>query len=242
MEQVSGGHESGETPLSSSPTLSQKQGKHESDPSASSGDEDPGVEVSQQNKEDLVKELKQKLEEAESETNRFSGCLKDYFCCMVVREKHSLILNENEEKYPLHVKQAALKDYLNGEAKQRLLCAIGFLLVALFCLGAMNFMENLDEMFGETTNCKVNFDVSKHGGSGIRKDPLVVARLPAKHCPPPEMDHITLEQNERLQVKKVKCDNPQTETNEDSDCYNMFKCDKKYANCQHFFPLTANIN
>jgi len=188
--------------------------------------------------EDLLNHLKDHLKH---ENN--TACLWDYFCCMVVRDHHDeFFKREYVKAKPLHIRQGALKDYLNGIAKERLLWAIGFLFVALFCLGAINFMENLDEMFNKTTDCKVDLDVTNSRGSRVQ-DSFVVARLLTGKCPKPEMDNIILGQNEYLQVKKVKCDIPQTETNGDSVCFNMFRCHKNSVTCRDLlFPSTANTN
>jgi len=198
-------------------------------PSKDVGDEE-SREQARKETEDLVNALKLELKE-----ENWKDCLR----CMVVRNAHEEFFIERDDvkDKPLYVKQKVLK--------KRLLWAIGFLLVALFCLGAMNFMENLDEMFNKTTNCKVDLDVTNFKGSLVRES-FVVARLLTGKCPPPVMDHIDLGPNEYLAVKNVDCDKPQTRTYEDSDCFNMFKCEKtpleELQTCRLLFPSTANIN
>jgi len=188
-----------------------------------------------QDTKNLVNELKRELEE-EAETGKayFWGCLKDYLCCVVVREEHSGILILS--KKALHVQQGALNNYLNDKAKCRLLWAISFLLVALFFLGAMNFMENLDDIF-PVTNCKVNLNVINSEGSQVTENPFVIARL--KNCPKHEMDHIDLQPNGYLEVKYVECHAWKTPIEKKSDCFNVFKCDKTSLVCNDLlFPST----
>jgi len=210
-------------------------------PSKDVGDEE-SREQARKETEDLVDQLKQKLKDEEN----WKDCLRDYFCCMVFRKAHEdFFKSEKVKDKPLHVQQKVLKNYLNGIAKERLLWAIGFLLVALFCLGAMNFMENLDEMFNKTTDCKVDLDVTNSRGSRVQ-DSFVVARLLTGKCPKPEMDNIDLGPNGYLAVKYVECDVSETPIVRDSVCFNIFRCEKtvleELQTCRPLFPLTANIN
>jgi len=208
---------------SSSQLVSHEREKEEHEGGSNDLEEESEENVTESN---VLDKLKQELEQAEKPCD----CFWDYFRCMVFRDAHASFFDRTDvKKLPLHVRQKAVKDYYNGEAKQRLLCAIGFLLAALFCLGAMNFMENLDDMF-PVTYCKVNLDVTKYGGFQVSKQSFKIARL--KNCPPSEKDHkVNLGQNEGLQVKYVECHAWKTPIETDSDCFNVFICDETTHAC-----------
>jgi len=184
-----------------------------------------------------ITEEEQVIERLENDEECYH-CFQGFFCCVVVTKVHQKFLKGNEFK--ADIKQKGLRGYLHNKAKGTLKAAFIYLLIALFCLGAMNVVEDLNDMY--VTDCKVSLNVIKSLADAeftVVIEDKNVSRLRKKDCPQLSENHeVHLDEKEYLEVKKVYCDKPYVpiESNEGVVCFNIFKCEEeKDSRCGPLF-------